>query len=237
MPELSILTGISTIFGLIGVILYVIIRVISSTENSILTPDLISALKSTNINSNDLKNLSSKKIKLIIENQTNISSTLIEKGIVKEIYTKTTLLKATMIGCFILAIVFFIISQFNGQEGKLINLTKNDSLRQGDNLIINTDIRQDTQRFSSTVIDNVGPLGNNHKLIKLKTLLDSGLLIENTRPFPDEKFRRWKSDCINYLSEGNAIDSILRVKFYNNDNLNKTIYINGLIRNEISNLN
>lgn len=120
MPELSLFTGISTVFGLIGAILFVILKTQNSSNKSILTPELINALKSTNINSEDLIGLSPQKIRLILENQTNISRELI-MNISKEVDTKTLILKVTMFSSFGLAILFFIISQISFNNPDKIN--------------------------------------------------------------------------------------------------------------------
>ena len=116
MIEIKSLTGISTIFGLIGAVFFIILRMQNSTSRTIITPELINALKNTNINSDDLKYLSPQKLRILLKSQTNISKELINKGIVNEINTKSFFLKITVICCFALSVIFFITSQYKRQN-------------------------------------------------------------------------------------------------------------------------
>lgn len=71
-----------------------------------MSKEIIEALRSTNISLSDISRLTLTKFKLLLENQTNISRNILDKGIVKEISFKARFLLYSSIGMLTCALTF-----------------------------------------------------------------------------------------------------------------------------------
>ena len=81
-------TGITSILGLLGFIYFVVLRVSHQHTKLKFTPELISALKKSDINVSDLKGLDVKVAQKIIERDSSLSSEILKTGVSKELNDK-----------------------------------------------------------------------------------------------------------------------------------------------------
>lgn len=101
-----IAVGITSILGLIGFIVYGVLFSLNRSSHSLLSVDLINALKTSNENLDKLKQLSAAKLKIYLESRTSISQDLIEKGIAKEVSHKGRIILVISVLMLILSFVF-----------------------------------------------------------------------------------------------------------------------------------
>ena len=109
MNILPIATGITSFFGVLGLIIYLIYRIQYFSTKTILTPELVNALRKTGVKARDAKELSIKKLKTLLESKTSISSKLIDQMLKPEVAIKIRLFRIITMISFILTIFFSLI--------------------------------------------------------------------------------------------------------------------------------
>ena len=106
MTILSIAAGITSFFGVLGLIMYAIFRVQASSGKTILTPEIVEALKKTNVSAAEAVNLSPKKLEALLKSQTSVSERLTDHTLRKEVGLKSRISLLITLVCFVLAIFF-----------------------------------------------------------------------------------------------------------------------------------
>ena len=106
LEVLKIVTGITTVTGLIGLIFYIVLMVTEKGLKTIFSQEIINSLKSTNLKPADFKDLSPSKVRLLLEHELDISKQIINQGVKTEINRNAKLLIIVTIGLLLCAIVF-----------------------------------------------------------------------------------------------------------------------------------
>ena len=96
----SAAVGITSVFGLMGFIYFVILRMSNQHLKVTFSQPIIEAIKRSNLDFSKLQELDIEKLKLVLENEANLSRLLVVDGVNKELTTKaryTLIISAALI--------------------------------------------------------------------------------------------------------------------------------------------
>jgi hypothetical protein len=112
MSTWGIVTSISTVLGLVGLIFYIIYKVQEQNSKISLTPEIIKELKKIDLQGVDISSLNKGNLKALIESNNELSNNLINMAIAPEIQNKKRNSLIITILFFLCAISFFVIDFF-----------------------------------------------------------------------------------------------------------------------------
>lgn len=104
LPEIA--TGITTVLGLLGFIIYAVIYFSDNASKSHLSKELIEQLKKTSLDPKELAKLPPSQVKAMIAAEGSVNKTIIEKGIEREIVYKYRFLITISIALLVFALIF-----------------------------------------------------------------------------------------------------------------------------------
>ena len=112
MSPWGIVTSISTVLGLVGLIFYIIYKVQEQNAKISLTPEIIKELKKIDLQGVDISSLNKGNLKALIESNNELSNNLINMAIAPEIQNKKRNSLIITILLFLCAISFFVIDLY-----------------------------------------------------------------------------------------------------------------------------